>query len=104
MALQLQGSLNPEARGQAAVELGLGEGSNLRLAVRSRVGVHAGGHNGTLGLGSSSPGANSVGELLLGAVCTQCLVYPSLSSIKSRGDPAPAFTYSPAPHPMPQQS
>lgn len=42
MALQLQGSITPEARGQAAVELGVGEGSYLRLAVLSRTGVHAG--------------------------------------------------------------
>lgn len=33
MTQQLQGSINPEARSQAAGELGVGQGSDLRLAM-----------------------------------------------------------------------
>lgn len=80
----LQGSINPEAWSQAAVEPGVGEGPDLRLAVLSKAGVHMVGHSGALGLGwsseglSNTPWAYGVGPMLLGVAYTWCLVCPCL--------------------------
>lgn len=82
--------------------MGVGEESDLRLAVMSRAGVHVGGHSGALGLGwssegqSNAPWANGVGPMLFGGGVhlVSCV---SLSAIKSCGEPAPAFTSSPVP-------
>lgn len=58
------------------MEPGVGEGSDLSLAVMSRAGVHVGGRSGALGLGwssegqSNTPRANGAGPMLLGVVCT----------------------------------
>lgn len=87
MALQLQGSINPEARGQAAVELGVVEGSDLRLAALSRAGMHAGGKDGTLGLGSSSevsaaPQGRTVwGSCYLGLCALDVLYIPVFNKV-----------------------
>lgn len=66
----------------------------------SRAGVHAVRYNGALGLEAALRVSAAPHGQTVGLVATWGCVHPvscvPLSSIKSRGDPAPAFTCSPA--------